>query len=470
MTVVAPERESNFLKAQESPMSPSIPDLRERLPRFLEHWRNIVYEAQTSHGMHGSVDGRFSVATYTRDSATVANDEDQIHQVNPDFELRDRIQSSLVGIFDFQLPNGDLPHELLPFDPENEGYKKGFFTQNGKPDYMYNADTVEGAAHMLWVMPKYLGPQELPVFLSTGIKVLNRLISKLEENGGFLRYEYRDGENGLTHTSWMDSVYSVQHEDPSLNTHRHREGIMLPPAPIAPLEAQIHAWKALWVFAGILQDDRLKKMADQLKERFQKAFVVRDRDGHFLRLAHAVDGKGKQVTVPSINQAYALSIDHDGELIVELDDAVEIARMLMSPAMFDSRYGVSNFAKGHSIRGDDYHLGKNGDIPVFWLKAVGEVEEGTRDLAHILAMDGREEESAEMMDYSGKVALTMLNRGTNGVGTREGFHVKDDQIHFYEDSSTNPPTEHPECQTWSASALRKASYNPVVQELLNKRD
>ena len=446
--------------------------IKERLPIFQRHWQNIILEGQTEHGMPGSLDGRFNGRVFNRDTMTVAEDIYSVLKYQPNTLLWSNVKKSLLGIWEFQLSEedveGHLLHELILYNPNHEGFKTGFYKLNGNPDWMYNDDQIEVDAHALWITPLYLTPQEQRERAPKGLKTLNHVIRNMEENGGFLYYEYKDKEGGLTNQGWMDSRYSVQHEDPRLNTYEHKDGIMLPPAPIALPEAQIHAWKALHAWADILGDEALREKADRLKKQFQEDFVVRGADGKIEMIAHAIDGNENQVRVSGINQAYALSISHNGELIVDIEDAIEIGRKLTSPAMFNPRFGVRTFEEGHKIKGDNYHLGEDGSVGVYWTKATGEVEEGLRNLAEILEKKGLIDEAQDMMEKSGKVAFAMLRTGLDErIGTREQFYVKDGQIKQYVDNSHNPPIKHPLIQLWSASALLKASYNPVVQKFLS---
>ena len=458
--------------------------LKELIREKRQLWRTLIASAQTDYGMKGSVDGRYSHATFLRDSMIVAYDVFQTHVFQPDEMLFQLVKKSLLGITKVQLHSGKFVHEITDYDEGHNGYKSGHFKRYPKDkNKMYNEHTIDDPL-ALWVTPLFLNERELIKFIPTAKRALKWIIKNLDDNNGFLKFKYQFLTGGLTIHGWMDSWCSVQHDDPLLNTidyiKDHAKG-RIPPDPLALVEAQINTWKALRLWADILEDPKLKAHADKLKKKFNKEFIIRNQEGNIVMLAHAIDGVGNTVLIQSINQAFALLVSHGDELIIDLDDALEIARNLTSERFYDMRYGVRTFGYGHKIMGDNYHLGETGEVAVYWTMSTGIVEEGIENLSRVLFMHKRDDEARRAERMSGEIALTMLHLGlSDEIGSKEQFYVKNGKVEFFRHDNdwmlyANPKNHeyftNPTAQTWTVSKLLNASYNPIIQrEIMGEID
>src|SRR3989344_7931233 len=107
-----------------------------------------------------------------------------------------------------------------------------------------------------------------------------------------------------------------------------------PPDPIALVEVQAYAWKALRVWSDILQERdpgrsrELRERADDLKQRFNCNFIFEDEKGVYL--AHGLDGTGRQIRSISINPGLGLWANYNGESIVSSEVIPSVAKRIMS--------------------------------------------------------------------------------------------------------------------------------------------
>jgi glycogen debranching enzyme len=116
---------------------------------------------------------------------------------------------------------------------------------------------------------------------------------------GFVEYKRR-ADGGLVNQSWKDSG----------DSQRFHDGRMAEP-PIAPVEVQGYVYDAKRGLAEIAREvwrdrglaERLDRQADELRERFDKAFWVEDRGGFY---ALALDGDKQKVDARCSNMGHLL--------------------------------------------------------------------------------------------------------------------------------------------------------------------
>jgi len=119
------------------------------------------------------------------------------------------------------------------------------------------------------------------------------------DGDGFVEYERRN-DHGLENQSWKDSG----------DSQRFRDGRLADP-PIAPCEVQGYVFDAKRRLAEIAREvwrdralaEKLETEADELRERFDKAFWVDDRGGYY---ALALDGEKNKVDALCSNIGHLL--------------------------------------------------------------------------------------------------------------------------------------------------------------------
>jgi glycogen debranching enzyme len=119
------------------------------------------------------------------------------------------------------------------------------------------------------------------------------------DGDGFVEYRRR-GDGGLVNQSWKDSG----------DSQRFHDGRWAEP-PIAPVEVQGYVYDAKRGLAEIAREvwrdrslaERLEREAEELRERFEKAFWVEERGGFY---ALALDGEKQRVDARCSNMGHLL--------------------------------------------------------------------------------------------------------------------------------------------------------------------
>lgn len=146
---------------------------------------------------------------------------------------------------------------------------------------------------------------------------------------GFVTYA-RQSANGLVHQGWKDSHDAIFHADGSAA-----------PGPIALCEVQAYVYQAKQaagdlaeLLGHVARAQELRREADALRERFERAFWCEDLDSYAL----ALDGAGRSCRVRASNAGHCLWAG-----IADPERAARTARLLLSPACF-SGWGVRTIA------------------------------------------------------------------------------------------------------------------------------
>ncbi len=160
---------------------------------------------------------------------------------------------------------------------------------------------------------------------------------------GWVEYGRPTG-HGLTNEGWKDSPDCIMHEDGTLAN-----------PPIALVEVQAYAWQAKILIADLFRRDHdaaradaLRREADDLRERFERAFWMDDRGCYAL----ALEGGERACRVIASNAGHALWTG-----IATPDHAAATTRRLMARDMF-SGWGIRTLS-AHERRYNPigYHLG-----------------------------------------------------------------------------------------------------------------
>jgi glycogen debranching enzyme len=213
-----------------------------------------------------------------------------------------------------------------------------------------------------WLADRSLADELLP----HAERALAFLERRLDEGGGFVRYERRHPKS-LENQGWKDSRDGVSFPD----------GTIARP-PIALVEVQGYVAGALRAMARVLdargapgRAGELIARADQLVDRIHEAFFVAESDYYAL----ALDGESRPVPTITSNPGHLLFAH-----AVRGDRVARLVEMLLSDGLF-SGFGVRTLARGQAVYNPlSYH---NGSV---WphdnaLLAAGASEHGRTDAA-----------------------------------------------------------------------------------------
>lgn len=431
---------------------------KESLSSIVTDARKVIFSAMRPEGMVAAHGPRWGENRFARDLFEVADDELEMHALQEDHELLDKTKVSILGFWsNFQSASGALPHEVAPHNPNHPLSQLGFFEGDGK--WMVNRETIDGLVKGIDITTRYLTKEELHEFTPRILLAFDWVFSHM--NDGLLSYRYSKN-GGLIHQGWMDSIYGVLHAQKDLNKVE-LEGrgavVKLPPDPITSVEVVPPLGRVLHRWAQLLSEDfpetsqQFAEQAAVTKEMFVEKFRLEDEKGVYY--AHALDGEGNPVSVFSVNNAEILAFPYNGEFIVPFEDAVAIGRRLGGESMFDPNYGVRTFEQGHTISGDNYHLGANGEIGVFWPRATNRAIRGLRNLALVSQKRGETDLAEEFEQKALMIDRANINF-FGQLGFREQCFVENGNAYFF-GKDTDQESQH--VQVWSASSIGKSALN-----------
>lgn len=364
---------TNFLRGRKTPVTLFEPlGIKEELKSIGDRTRGKLSQVISPNGILASEDMRFH-HLFGRDTNIVAHFINAAYQDKPHDQLWHNTKASVFGFWDFQREDGKVRHEVKPFNWKEMKKAAGFYYQVG--EYMVNDDSVDATPLALITAPEFIETREEFInFLPKAVKALDWMTQSMDKKNGWLSYSYNP--HGLTHQGWMDSRFSVMHNNGEL-----------PKDPVALVEVQAYTWKAMRMWADLLQDDipdisrELSARADDLKRRFNKQFIMHDSKGAYF--THALDGHGNQIKNVSINPGLALWANYQGESIMDEKCVPSVVARLIGEDMFDKEAGVRTFERGEPIHDKEgYHNGEG----VYWpfattMTAKGILEMGYADEA-----------------------------------------------------------------------------------------
>jgi glycogen debranching enzyme len=260
-----------------------------------------------------------------------------------DLQTEKKADRAALRLWRYQTEGGKIPHEIEKLDPENKLYKRGFYheVKIGEEVYMVNSDSVDSTPLLLIRTAEiYGGIENIPQDLLPRIKkALGWMINNMDESNGWLSYV--PTERGLINQGWMDSTQGVVDENGKV-----------PEGPIALVEAQALAWKALKIWSQILSSEELDRRASELKRRFNEAFYMEDKRFY----AHALDGHGKQIKSTSINVGFCLWASYKGESIIYYKNVPDVIARFMASGFFNPEGGIKLFEDGQPTYDEEgYH-------------------------------------------------------------------------------------------------------------------
>ena len=233
---------------------------------------------------------------------------------------------------------GKIPHEL----------RRGEMANLGEVPFGRYYGSVDSTPLFLVLLCDYdawTGDLALARELLPNIRAALHWIDAYGDRDGDLLLEFEaDNGRGLAVQSWKDSADSLSHRDGSLAT-----------GAIAVAEAQGYVYDAKRRLAPLLTRlgehewaERLSREAEALKERFNAAYWMADRD----YLALALDGTKRQVGTVTSDAGHCLWSG-----IVDAEKAAPVARRLVAPDLF-SGWGIRTLATGEiSYNPMSYHNG-----------------------------------------------------------------------------------------------------------------
>ena len=149
------------------------------------------------------------------------------------------------------------------------------------------------------------------------------------DNDGFVEYQKKSAK-GLINQGWKDSHDSIFYEDGKL-----AEGsIALCEVQGYVYDAKLRAAEMAYDLGHTSKADQLRTQAQELKERFEKAFWSEDKKTYVI----ALDGQKKKCNVISSNAGHCLFSG-----IVSPEHAEKLAKTLLSEEMF-SGWGIRTIA------------------------------------------------------------------------------------------------------------------------------
>lgn len=366
----------------------------------------------------------------------------EAYQHMPTPENAKLLEKSRKAVRDFwklQRLDGKIPHEAKLFaDNQTDPlYLRDFYDKVG--DYLINNDSVDATPLTLIATATFLNDKDIDSLLGRINLALDWMLNNIDEHFGWLSY-YPDS-TGLTCQGWMDSQWGVTDSQGNI-----------PDGPIALVEVQAYAWKALRMWADIFatrdhnRSQYLLDRARDLQESFNKEFVidVPTKEGMKKYLAHAIDGQGQKITSISINPGLVLWAAYHGEHFVLESYIPDIISILMSDQMYHPEGGIRTFAQSEPIYDPEaYHSGKN----VFWPFASAMVAHGMLNAGEMYHEEAR------------KIMMANLRSLARWNMFIEHSMIFDDGTH-----ALNPPgfNSNSNNQTWTVAAFWWMIHHPVI--------
>lgn len=364
--------------------------------RELEAERGILASGRDE--VYGCIFGRDSLITSLTLLDVYDRTEDTyfLHLVRKVLLNLAQLQGREINIESGEEP-GKMIHEYRPDRHEH-------LTQHEEsPWYLYpdsvmrNYDTVDATPLFLMAVHRYYRATGDRAFIDELMPNVHAALRWIEEYGdsngdGFIDYRFHPERTygGLVTQSWMDSAESVFFEE------RDEK----PLYPIAPVEVQAYTYHALRAWADFFAGDdgalseKLSTRADDLKKKFNAAFVVEEKRGR-ISLAFALDGEGRQLVSPRSSMGHCLWAVWQPEQgampdsIIEREIVPDIARRLIAPDLYVPRAGIRTLSvRSRAYDADSYHNGSiwphDTAIVADGLEKVGFREEAKRVRASLL--------------------------------------------------------------------------------------
>jgi glycogen debranching enzyme len=254
--------------------------------------------------------------------------------------------------------SGEEPGKIIhEFRPENHEH----LTQNLEhPWYLYpdnvmrSYDTVDATPLFLIALEQYQrlskDAEILELLKANAADALKWIMKNIDESPhGFVSYGIPADRTfgGLSVQSWMDSGESLFYEEENGSDKISER----PPYPIAPVEVQAYAYKALSLWGQ-------QEYAKTLKLKFANSFILPNGE-----IANAVDGKNRPLTATRSSIGHCLwagwkSEEGAFESILPTAKIPEVIKRIMEPDMFVPGAGIRTLsALSTRFDANSYHNG-----------------------------------------------------------------------------------------------------------------
>lgn len=376
---------------------------REVTERFRQQlWeigRSTIGELESESGILASARGEAYGCIFGRDSLITAMQLMRAYEKTRDPSLSALVRNALVHLCALQgarltVESGEEPGKCIhEFRPTGHEHLTERHPAMRDPWYVYpdgvmrNYDSVDATPLLLVALAEYIRLHPHDESFKDHIELHARLaLAWLDEWGdsdgdGLIDYRFREDRRhgGLRTQSWMDSTESLFHDDGTPFRY-----------PIAPLEVQAYAYRALRAWADLLAPRdgdfsmRLTIRANRLKDRFNARFVLGSAVG--ITLAFAIDGSGKAMSAARSSMGHVLwaAWRSGGAIDCVLDERHIgfVVERLMQPDLFVPRAGFRTLSSASpSYDPMSYH---NGTI---WPHDTALIEAGMRDFGYAREAD-----------------------------------------------------------------------------------
>jgi glycogen debranching enzyme len=302
-----------------------------------------IRELETANGILASGRDEIYGCIFGRDSLITSLQLLSAHKKNEHPYFLTLVKKILVNLValqgtEFNIESGEEPGKII--HEYREDNHEHLTRHPAHPWFLYpdrtmkNYDSVDSTPLFLMAVAEYWTlsndhafKEDLAPAIEAALEWLRTSMARDER--GFLTYRFPPERTygGLRTQSWMDSSESVFHEDDSPT-----------PYPIAPVEAQAYAYRALRAWSR-------EQEAVALKQRFNEHFV---RPGDDFAIAFALDGAGRPMQTLRSSLGHILWASEDKDTILDADRIPQLVAALMSPELFEPEAGIRTLTKRSS--------------------------------------------------------------------------------------------------------------------------
>ncbi len=217
---------------------------------------------------------------------------------------------------------------------------------NFKPQALYYGSANSGLLYPIVISElwHWTGDKErLRPYVKIALDALAWADKYLRDDSGFYKYQTRS-EQGLKNQGWKDSSDAIVYPDGS----QVKDPIGTCEMQAFAYTAKLHFSETLWWYGEVEQARRLRREAEELKQRFSERFWLED-EGY---VAMAVDRHDRLVKSISSDAGHCLLSG-----ILEDGAAARIVRRMMQPDLF-SGWGIRTLSSDHAAYNPfAYHRG-----------------------------------------------------------------------------------------------------------------
>lgn len=382
-------------------------------------YQNLL-DLATADGINASGKDEIYGCIFGRDSALTILKLLKTHSKNPSPQLLEICRKALLTLTrlqgkEFNPESGEEPGKFI-----HEYRKNNFDHLIALNWFVYpdgllrNYDSIDSTPLGLIAIYRYYELTQDSDFLIEALPAvergLNWIITFGDKDKDFLiEYEIPKERKhaGLMVHSWTDSHESL------LNPRNE-----MPEYPIAPVEAQSYAWLAVKLWGDFYASHsvdfsrKLTTRADQIKEQFNKLFILKDHGCYYG--AQALDGVKNQIGTITGNPLIALWATYDDngkkECIISEEYLLDFVKRGFMADLFDYGAGIRTMSmksKTFDPSTDSYHNGS------FWPVLNGLIHEGLEKWGFTPEADALKSASMKAIEYFGS-PIELYIRSSDG--------------------------------------------------------